>query len=161
MIIVGLLTLFKESKRETFLFFLVSLLSQLISFWLTCISAVVISWGISFGTYSSLWNKTDHLWLRVQRREEETKVWDVRMVKADSPQWETDKCTCLTCGHHSLPQVSLNFISVSSITRSQRSHIPSDLTSFILSPLKVAYRFVDTDFVEDDTIGIVWYQSCV
>lgn len=141
MIIVGLLTLFKESKRETFLFFFVSLLSQLISFWLTCILAVVISWGISFGTYSSLWNKTDHSWLRVWRREEETKVWDVRMVKANSPQWETDKCASLTCGHHSLPQVSLNFISVSSITRSQRSHIPSDLTNFILSPLKVTYHF--------------------
>lgn len=84
------------------------------------------------------------------------------MVKANSPQWDTDKCASFTCGHHSLPKVSLNFISVSSITRSQRSHFPSNLTNFILSLLKVTYDyFVDIDFVEDTAIGIMWYQSCV
>lgn len=163
MIIVGLLTLFKESKRETLLFLFVSLLSQLIGFWLICILAVVIrSWGISTGTCSSLWNKMELSWLSVQRKEEEMKVWDVRMVKVTSPQWDTDKCASFTCGHHSLPIVSLNFISVSSITRSQRSHFPSNLTNFILSLLNVTHDyFVDIDFVEDTAIGIMWYQSCV
>ena len=42
MIVVGLLTLFKESKRETLRFLFVSLLSQVIGFWLICILAVVI-----------------------------------------------------------------------------------------------------------------------
>ena len=58
--------------------------------------------------------------------------------------------------------VSLSFISVSSITRSQRSHFPSNLNDFILSPLKVTYdHFEDLDFVEDTAIGIAWSQSCV
>lgn len=62
----GSSSLSSRSLKERLSFLFVSLLSQVISFWLTCILAVVISWGISFGTYSSLWNKTDHSWLRVE-----------------------------------------------------------------------------------------------